>query len=69
MKTKLTVNIQYFFQSDAVATIFFAARFVRLLFEGGYSSRAPWETCRHQQLLEKVHVHTSETATVARCCQ
>ena len=28
------------FRSDTVATIYFAARFVRLLFEGGYYSRA-----------------------------
>ena len=28
-----------FLQSDATATIYFAARFVRLLFEGGYYSR------------------------------
>ena len=29
-----------FLRSDAAATVYFTARFVRLLFEGGYYSRA-----------------------------
>ena len=34
------VNSTVFLQSDAVATIYFAGRFVWLLLEGGYYSRA-----------------------------
>ena len=34
------VNSTVFLRSDAAATIYFAGRFVRLLFEGSYYSRA-----------------------------
>ena len=44
-----------FLRSDAVATIYFAARFVRLLFEGGYYLRATF-----------ISLESSETSTMAR---
>ena len=39
-----------FLRSDATATIYVAARFVRLLFEGGVYF---WKAWRHQQQLDK----------------
>ena len=50
-----------FLQSDTVATIYFAAHFVRLLFEG--SILFLWKAWRHQWWLDRVR--TSETVTVA----
>ena len=61
------LNVGVFLRSDAVDTIYFAARFVQLhvLFEGGvYFFRKPRDT---NDGLDKVH--TSKTVTVARHCQ
>ena len=60
MKEDAKKNI-VFLQSDAAATIYFAAHFVRLrrLFLN-------WKARRHQRRLDKVR--TSETVTVARRC-
>ena len=44
-----------FLRSDAAATIYFAAHFVRLLFEGGYYSRAA-----------SISLESLETSTKAR---
>ena len=59
------VNSTVFLRSDAAATIYFAGRFVRLLFEGGvYFFGKPGDI---NDGLDKVR--TGETVTVARRCQ
>ena len=59
-----------FLRSDAATTIYFAACFVQLLFEGGYYSRAAfflWKAWRRPRRLDRVR--TSETVTVTKRCQ
>ena len=46
-----------FLRSDAAATIYFAARFVRLLIEGGV-----WKALRHQRRLDKVRTSIDNRA-------
>ena len=60
-------------RSDAVATNFFVAFILRLLFKGSYCSSLGgqclflWEACRHQRWLDKIR--TSDTAMTVRRCQ
>ena len=61
----LAVFHTVFLRSDATATIYFAAGFVQLLFEGGINFFG--KARRHQRRLDKAC--TSATVTVARHCQ
>ena len=54
-----------FLQSDAVATIFFAACFCAAAIRG--CRLFPWKACRHQQQLNKTC--TNNTVTAVRHCQ
>ena len=63
-----------YLQSDAVASIYFAAHFVRLLFKGGYYSRAAtirgrhlslWKAWRNQRQLDPLNpFHTTWTHSI-----
>ena len=61
------VAVTVFLRSEAAATVHFAVRFVRLLFQGGvYFFRKPADIS--DGLIFK-GIHISETVTIAKRCQ
>ena len=67
--------VQYTFdsyhRSDAMATIFFSERLVRLLFKGGYylSEAFSFFGKPTDIMTDCIKVHTSDTMTTVRRCQ